>query len=425
MQHTREDRVVAGAGDAAAIPHITQMQDLALFSRDDAERITRAHVQCAYLGDRVALTRMLSSVKFFVDTSDLGFGSHVLLDGYWEMWLTLFCLRNVTPGMVAVDVGANFGYYTLLFANNVGATGHVIAVEPNSRAAALLRRSVELNGFSSRTLVEETACAEQNGLRFRLVVPADEPKNAHIVELSAQADGADRDLVVSRTLESLCAGLDRLDFIKIDAEGAEERIAIGNGRHCQEISAHDRHGGQRQTISGCAGFYRRAPPHLRAALSCRFQRLRRCCDTRDAALDARRRRLARRHFTATTEMNGRSRDMPYTVLYDGLNLSLKAGTGVATYTRGLIEVARNLGYRTTLLHPVNGKLPRDPVLREVLLFDDAAGREPFEKVPAAAMAATIGRRAVRDTSDRARPRRRRDREIVQQASVPSRSHLHA
>lgn len=229
MQHTREDRVVAGAGDAAAIPHITQMQDLALFSRDDAERITRAHVQCAYLGDRVALTRMLSSVKFFVDTSDLGFGSHVLLDGYWEMWLTLFCLRNVTPGMVAVDVGANFGYYTLLFANNVGATGHVIAVEPNSRAAALLRRSVELNGFSSRTLVEETACAEQNGLRFRLVVPADEPKNAHIVELSAQADGADRDLVVSRTLESLCAGLDRLDFIKIDAEGAEERIAIGMG----------------------------------------------------------------------------------------------------------------------------------------------------------------------------------------------------
>lgn len=62
--------------------------------------------------------------------------------------------------------------------------------------------------------------------------------------------------------------------------------------------------------------------------------------------------------------------MPRTILYDGLNLSLKAGTGVATYTRGLLETARALGYRTKVVHATEGAVPKNPVLREIKLFDD-------------------------------------------------------
>ncbi len=63
-----------------------------------------------------------------------------------------------------------------------------------------------------------------------------------------------------------------------------------------------------------------------------------------------------------------------TILYDGLNLSLKKGTGVATYTRGLLSAAHALGYRTGVVHGIRGNIPRDPMLREVVLFDDSAER---------------------------------------------------
>ncbi|NLR97980.1 glycosyltransferase family 4 protein [Rhizobium sp. P38BS-XIX] len=68
--------------------------------------------------------------------------------------------------------------------------------------------------------------------------------------------------------------------------------------------------------------------------------------------------------------------MSRTILYDGLNLSLKKGTGVATYTRGLMSTARSLGYETGVVHGITGNVPRDPILREVVLFDDASNRTP-------------------------------------------------
>ena len=66
--------------------------------------------------------------------------------------------------------------------------------------------------------------------------------------------------------------------------------------------------------------------------------------------------------------------MTRTVLYDGLNLSLKAGTGVATYTRSLLGTARQLGYRTGVVYSSPDRVPKNPLLREIMLFDD--GTEP-------------------------------------------------
>ncbi|WP_246665365.1 glycosyltransferase family 4 protein [Rhizobium tropici] len=68
--------------------------------------------------------------------------------------------------------------------------------------------------------------------------------------------------------------------------------------------------------------------------------------------------------------------MSQTILYDGLNLSLKKGTGVATYTRSLMSTARALGYQTGVVHGMPGNVPKDPILREVLLFDDSSARVP-------------------------------------------------
>ncbi|MBB4242180.1 MULTISPECIES: FkbM family methyltransferase [Rhizobium] len=208
---------------------LLHLHELMAFDRHQAETAILQRVNSAYLGNHTALVRVLGRYKLYVDTRDRGFGSHVLLDGFWEIWLTLFCARNVKRGMTAIDVGANFGYYSLLLAELVGTRGELIAVEPNPHAADFLRRSVELNGLLGRSRIETSALGATIAGEASLYVPHSEPKNAQIVSEMFQPrpqDGVVIKVPVT-TLDGMSAACSRVDFIKIDAEGAEEVILEG------------------------------------------------------------------------------------------------------------------------------------------------------------------------------------------------------
>lgn len=125
-----------------------KLSDLADLPRDEAEAAIRARVQIVPFGSDRLLARVLGRYKMFLETADTRFAPHVALDGYWESWLTLYLIRNVTSGMHIVDFGAGHGYYSCLLADAVGPGGKVDAVEQDARKAGLLRTTIELNGFS-------------------------------------------------------------------------------------------------------------------------------------------------------------------------------------------------------------------------------------------------------------------------------------
>ena len=58
------------------------------------------------------------------------------------------------------------------------------------------------------------------------------------------------------------------------------------------------------------------------------------------------------------------------IFYDGLNLGLSQGTGIATYTRVLTQVSRSLGYETGVLYSSGAAAIRNPALREIGFFDE-------------------------------------------------------
>src|SRR5260370_19641668 len=89
---------------------------LATWARQRLEKAIRRQVQTVYLGNGLVLARILGRFKIFLRTDDRGFACHLMLDGFWEMWLTQFLARSIRSGMTVIDVGANFGYYTVLFA---------------------------------------------------------------------------------------------------------------------------------------------------------------------------------------------------------------------------------------------------------------------------------------------------------------------
>ncbi|MFZ4405905.1 MAG: FkbM family methyltransferase [Paracraurococcus sp.] len=190
----------------------------------------RALSAAVYLGDRQALCRVLGRYKMFVDTRDRGLGSHLLLDGYWEIWLTRFLARAVRPGMACVDIGANLGYYALLMADIAGPTGRVLAIEPNPPMARLLQASLDINGFGPRAEVLAMALGDGSLASGTLAIPHGEPKNAALVPAHAAGHYAGHAEVVEvpvTAFDSLVTGLPRIDLVKIDAEGAEDGILRG------------------------------------------------------------------------------------------------------------------------------------------------------------------------------------------------------
>ena len=66
-----------------------------------------------------------------------------------------------------------------------------------------------------------------------------------------------------------------------------------------------------------------------------------------------------------------------TVMIDGYNLALEAGTGVATYARNLSFACGELGYRTEILYGTRASPSTDPLLREISFFDPNAGTPSF------------------------------------------------
>jgi FkbM family methyltransferase len=127
------------------------------------------------------------------------------------------------PGMVFVDGGANTGVFSFTAARLVGPSGHVFTFEPGSTCFHALERSKKLNGFHQIHLAHQ-ALSDKTGTA-RLY--------HHLGQENAFTLGVDEtapyDEVAVITLDDVAKqeSVDRVDFIKLDVEGAEELVLRG------------------------------------------------------------------------------------------------------------------------------------------------------------------------------------------------------
>jgi len=207
---------------------VLTLTDIARMKRVAAEEAMRERAQAVPVSDGLILARVLGRYKMLLSAADRGFACNVMLDGYWESWLTRFLAGRLKAGMHVADIGANFGYYTLLMAAAVGPAGRVHAIEPHPETAHVLRQNVVLNGFDRYTEVHELALGAEISGEVTLFTPDGEPKNATVVATAPPHGG--RAVTVRATSFDELLGDQRLDLVKIDAEGAEVGILAGMAR---------------------------------------------------------------------------------------------------------------------------------------------------------------------------------------------------
>lgn len=193
----------------------------------------------AFLGNHTSICRILGRFNMFVDTRDRGIGMHLLMRGLWEMYITEYIASYVQKDMVVLDVGANYGYYSMLMAQLVGPDqGQVISFEANPYLSNLFDESVKINGFKSRISVNNIALSNEQSDDAAFFVPPNAPMNGHLI--SSRENRYKNEIpagsiqVKTTTLDDFIAPGTRIDFAKVDIEGAEYHFWQGAKRVRQD-----------------------------------------------------------------------------------------------------------------------------------------------------------------------------------------------
>jgi len=165
----------------------------------------------------------------FIAKPSVPIGWHVAFFGTYEPELRKIFRAVLPVGGVAIDIGANVGWHTLLMARLVGNGGTVLAVEPNPSVRRDLETNLKLNRFGHVAVIPY-ALADSEKLVESFGPDANDARsgNGHVVSASS----TDRRAIIqveTRSLDTIVttAAIDRVDLIKIDVEGFEWPVLQG------------------------------------------------------------------------------------------------------------------------------------------------------------------------------------------------------
>lgn len=162
-------------------------------------------------------------------------GQRIALEKY-EPYLTKLMLSKINNGDVVIDIGANIGYYTILFSNKVGKKGKVISIEPDETNYKILQKNIKENNLKN-VIVVKKALGNENKKIY--LYKSEENYGDHRVwgDKNKTADTKrERISVECQKLDDLIKDLkeEKINFIKMDVQGFEGKVIEGGQKVIKE-----------------------------------------------------------------------------------------------------------------------------------------------------------------------------------------------
>lgn len=184
--------------------------------------------------DRVLCAREFAgkAVTYMVDASDRLIAPHFILGRNYEVAATRYLCRTLAPAAHCIDVGANFGYFSVLMGLLCG-KGAVIGIEPDAAVAALATDNLIINNLKDHCSIL-TAAANADGREMTLFRRDGRSGNTSITQCGTDFTNTMREApeepfrAAGLRIDDLLPRLQgRVDCLKIEVEGAEPLVFEG------------------------------------------------------------------------------------------------------------------------------------------------------------------------------------------------------
>jgi FkbM family methyltransferase len=170
----------------------------------------------------------LGGLAFLCDPRD-SVAREVCYTGVYEPQETQLASLILSRGDVFVDIGANWGYFTLAASHWTGPSGRVVAFEPHPRLFDLLRRNLALNGLRGVEAHRVAVSDCRGSLAFTAF--RDDGDNWGLSRTALRGEVADFNADAVALDDVLDAsGIERVQLTKIDVEGGEAAVLAGMRR---------------------------------------------------------------------------------------------------------------------------------------------------------------------------------------------------
>jgi FkbM family methyltransferase len=201
------------------------LSDISQMNRAEFEQACIDNTDHLYIGNDTVLCKVLARHKMYVDSKDMGITPHLIMDGYWEVWITKLLAEIIQSGFTCLDIGANFGYFSILMSELTGSTGKTFSIEPNPRIAELLRSTRFVNGGKFEVI--ETALSDKKGEATLTI--SDRELGGGTIKNNEMEKGRSQVVVQTISVDELVKEkkIGKVDVIKMDVEGVEPLVFAG------------------------------------------------------------------------------------------------------------------------------------------------------------------------------------------------------
>ncbi|MGD8373726.1 MAG: FkbM family methyltransferase [Candidatus Woesebacteria bacterium] len=185
------------------------------------------------LSEKEVVSKIFSGLKMYLDPRDIAVVPHLVLDGIWEHRITAAWQKVVKKNDVVLDVGANFGYYGVLAAQQTSKKeSKIVMFEANPHLIPYIKKTLAVNWLNEQCVVENLAISDKKGeVTLNLLkdyvgsssLQTTEQLNSYMRE-KMYLETEEKIKVKSVSIDEYCKNnkIEQVDLVKMDIEGYEE-----------------------------------------------------------------------------------------------------------------------------------------------------------------------------------------------------------
>lgn len=191
-------------------------------------RFIKYKMTLAKLPDNELIESNVIDFKMLLRKKGGGISWDLLVNGIREENATHFFRNEIKPGMNVLEVGANIGYYLIQESIKAGDSGHIYAFEPDPSNIELLQKNIELNKLKNITLKKSALGNNEGRMDFYISDRGNLSGFTRPAENTVKVDVFKADSLLADQ---------KIDYIRMDAEGYEFEILKGSERILKESAS--------------------------------------------------------------------------------------------------------------------------------------------------------------------------------------------